>query len=240
MLDIFQSPADPDVPNKRLEVQHALHELQQLAGGSHIAKRGVALLSTLLDEEARHRAPAADDPSAAGFAPSSNNGVGDIAREGPAGLPLGSPSMTSLTTPFFIPTLSSAPPGPSSSAASALPFLPAPAPAPVPAPTSAADASAAGLATAPLSHEALHALFAGLGGESAFAHEALVGGGGDAGGLGGLDLSLGGVGEDPAAVDFWRLLNAGGGGGGEELGGEGVVGMTGIEGGMGEWAVWPQ
>ncbi|GAA5855309.1 hypothetical protein JCM9279_001943 [Rhodotorula babjevae] len=238
MLDIFQSPGDPDVPNKRLEVQHALHELQQLAGGSHIAKRGVALLSTLLDEEARHRAPAADDdPSASAAAAGGSHGT-DLARAGPAGLPLGSPSMTSLTTPFFIPTLSSAPPAPSS----ALPFLPAHAPTAAPAPASAADVSAAGLATAPLSHEALHALFAGLGGESAFSHEALVGGGG--GDVGGLDLSFGGVGEDPAAVDFWRLLNAGGGGGGggggEEFGGEGVVGMTGIEGGMGEWAVWPQ
>ncbi|GAA5917129.1 hypothetical protein JCM8208_005473 [Rhodotorula glutinis] len=234
MLDIFQSPSDPDVANKRLEVQHALHELQQLAGGSHIAKRGVALLSTLLDEEARHRAPAAaaEGPGASAT-PQGSNGVADLARAGAAGLPLGSPGMTSLTTPFFIPTLSSAPPAPSSSASSALPFLPAPALAPP------VDA----LATAPLSHEALHALFAGLGGESAFSHEAMIGGGGgggDVGGLGGLDLSLGGVGEDPAAVDFWRLLNAGGGGGAEDLGGEGAVGMTGIEGGMVEWAVWPQ
>ncbi|GAA5931383.1 hypothetical protein JCM3775_005010 [Rhodotorula graminis] len=248
MLDIFQSPADPDVPNKRLEVQHALHELQQLAGGSHIAKRGVALLSTLLDEEARHRAPAAaadnDLGGASAAADLASNGHGALAQAGATGLSLGSPSMTSLTTPFFIPTLSSAPPAPSSSAPSTLPFLPTHAPAAAHAPAQAADTSAAGLATAPLSHEALHALFAGLGGESAFSHEAIIGGvgggGGDVGPLGGLDLSLGGVGEDPAAVDFWRLLNAGGGGGGEELGGEGVVGMMGIEGGMGEWAVWPQ
>ncbi|BGP49130.1 hypothetical protein JCM10450v2_005011 [Rhodotorula kratochvilovae] len=227
MLDIFQSPADPDVPHKRLEVQHALHELQQLAPGSHIAQRGVALLGTLLAEEARVRAPAEETATAGAF-----DGVAKRASAGGGGgLSHISPSITSSTTPFFVPT------------AAGVPSLPAP---PVlPAPGSAAAGSGA-LASAPLSQEALEALFAGFGGDSAFSRDGLASGDGASVGL---DLSLGlglggGAGDDPAAVDFWRMLNAGGmeefGGAGFGAGGEGD-GMDGIEGaGAGEWAMWPQ
>ncbi|GAA5821341.1 hypothetical protein JCM3770_006255 [Rhodotorula araucariae] len=233
MLDIFQSPADPDVPHKRLEVQHALHELQQLAPGSHIAQRGVALLGTLLAEEARHRAPV-DAPVAATAAVGEGTFDGIAKRAG--GLSIVSPSLSSSSTPFFVPTAAgsvSAPP------TGAPPLLR------VPDGAAAAAGAVGGLATAPLSQEALEALFAGFGGDSASAHESTAGGT-DARG-GGLDLSLGGVDftDDPAAVDFWRMLNAGGM---EELAGTGAFGpasdggMDGIEGAGagGEWAMWPQ
>lgn len=248
MLDIFQAPSDPDVPHKRLEVQHALHELQQLAGASHIAKRGVALLGTLLAEEARHRAPRGEAASGtgagAGAGAGEGAGFGGAARHATSnGHSLGSPGMASHSTPFFVPTLAGNAPLPLPSASSTLPFLPAPSPATA---ASGPPAAPAPLATGPLSAQALEALFSGLGGDSALSHEAIAGG--DAS-LGGLDLDLGaaGTGDGEAAaaasaVDFWRMLNAGGGV--DELGEGGVAGgdveMTGIEGGMGEWASWPQ
>ncbi|KWU43259.1 hypothetical protein RHOSPDRAFT_35264 [Rhodotorula sp. JG-1b] len=140
MLDIFQSPTDPDVPNKRAEVEQALEILQQLAPGSHIAARGVRLLSTLLGEEAKHRAALGSSPHTNGSddspAPArrNENDFGHVAKR----------ARTSPTLP--------PPPSSSSSPTLALPPL-------MPAPASAPPGPAA-----PLSQEALEALFQGLGG----------------------------------------------------------------------------
>lgn len=200
MLDIFQSPDDPDVPHKRVEVQHALHELQQLASGSHIAARGVSLLTTLLAEEARHRANSGVNVNApSGAMPGALDGqcqFDDMAKRvaGSSGLPVISPSITSTTTPFFMPTTSTSLPSTS-----------------LPDNASLAAQSAPSLSAAPLSQQALEALFQGLGGGSAFAHESI------AGGDPALSLLLSGNGTsgepafagDSPTVDYWRMLNVG-------------------------------
>ncbi|BGP49147.1 hypothetical protein JCM10450v2_005029 [Rhodotorula kratochvilovae] len=195
MLNIFQSPADPDVSHKRLKVQHALHELQQLATGSHIAQRSVARLGTLLAEEARVRVPA--EETAAARAGGTFDGVAKHASAGGgAGLLHISPSITSSTTLGFVPT------------AAGVPSLPAPPVLPDP---SSATAGSGVLTSAPLSQEALEALFTGSGGDSAFSREAFASKDGPSIGLDiGLGLGLGGwAGDNPTPVDFWRMLNAG-------------------------------
>ncbi|BGP41015.1 hypothetical protein JCM10449v2_004983 [Rhodotorula kratochvilovae] len=195
MLDIFQSPADPDVSHKRLNVQHALHELQQLAMGSHISQRSVARLGTLLAEEARVRVPA-EETAAAGAGGTFDGVAKHASAGGGAGLLHISPSITSSTTLVFVPT------------AAGVPSLPAPPVLPDP---SSATAGSGVLASTPLSQEALEALFTGSGGDSAFSREAFASKDGPSIGLDiGLGLGLGGwAGDNPTPVDFWRMLNAG-------------------------------
>ncbi|GJN91323.1 hypothetical protein Rhopal_004344-T1 [Rhodotorula paludigena] len=235
MLDIFQSPEDPDVPHKRVEVQHALHELQQLAPGSHIAARGVSLLTTLLAEEARHRADAGGNLAApSGAMPGALDGqrqFDGMAKRiaGSSGLPVISPSITSTTTPFFVPTTSTALPSTS-----------------LPDYASLAAQSVPSLSAAPLSQEALEALFQGLGGGSSFAHESIAGGDPS------LSLLLSGNGTsgeptlagDGPTVDYWRMLNAGPLEGGFEFAGLGddhaFPGGSAIDGleRSSDWAAW--
>lgn len=162
MLDIFQSPGDPDVPNKRAEVEQALAILQQLAPGSHIAARGVRLLSTLLGEEAKHRQlldeiPRADQASGSAYEDGDFGHIAKRARTSVRGrtsssrLPGHSPSLASTRAPFFHPTMG--PPSATSSPGLSLPPL-------MPGPSGATHEAN----TAPLSQEALEALFQGLGG----------------------------------------------------------------------------
>ncbi|GAA6056079.1 hypothetical protein JCM3770_001957 [Rhodotorula araucariae] len=135
ILDIFQTPSsDPDLVNKRREVQSALDELRILSDedNSQIASRGIQLLTTLLAEEAKHRRPVdlrkrkaadmANDPE------HEREGFGDVAKlvapgsrtslngtvpvfppppHHPAN-PLLSPTLATLTFPYFAPTLAPA------------------------------------------------------------------------------------------------------------------------------------
>lgn len=123
ILDIFQSSsADPDIANKRREVQSALEQLKKLSEeGSQIATRGVQLLSTLLAEEAKHRRPAlpphAPDSRkrrASESAPGDAERFGAVAkrvvsnsRTSINGSPSlqSSPNFPSSTFPYFAPTL---------------------------------------------------------------------------------------------------------------------------------------
>ncbi|GAA5988352.1 hypothetical protein JCM10908_002178 [Rhodotorula pacifica] len=236
MLDIFQSPTDPDVPNKRAEVEQALEILQQLAPGSHIAARGVRLLSTLLGEEAKHRAALAMSPrpSTASSPAHEENGFGHVAKRArtsvagrgdAAKAPGPSPSLTAERAPFFQPTLKT--PSASSSPTLALPpLLPPP-------PPNATNGPAA-----PLSQEALEALFQGLGGglTQSVPHEPPLafsfGTNGDAA----YDMQQ----EEP--LDLWTLLGAGPGAGDDFGLSFDEQGMTdhGIQGELerGEWPVW--
>ncbi|GEM08031.1 C6 transcription factor [Rhodotorula toruloides] len=175
MLDIFQSPGYPDVPVKRVEVQHALYELQRGAPSSHIAARGVSLLWTLLAEETKHRAMSSGEQDAMALVPdpfAASRGESArldrvakrIASSSSAAvlvppLPVVTPSVATSTTPFFASNTSSStshrlPPVPEhtndSEPTSVLP-----------------DPPAHVLPSAPLSQQALEALFAGLGGSYA-------------------------------------------------------------------------
>lgn len=235
MLDIFQSPTDPDVPNKRAEVEQALEILQQLAPGSHIAARGVRLLSTLLGEEARHRAALATSPrSSSTSSPArEENGFGHVAKRARTSVGKGdtttktpglSPTLATARAPFFQPTLEPASSATSSSPTLALPPL-------MPAPPGAPNGPAA-----PLSQEALEALFQGLGGglTQSVPHEPPLAftfaTNGDAG--------YGAHAEEP--LDLWTLLGAGPMTGDEfGLAPFESPGMTeqGMQSG-GEWPIW--
>ncbi|GAA5910394.1 uncharacterized protein JCM6883_002992 [Sporobolomyces salmoneus] len=126
ILDIFQSSStDPDIPNKRKEVECALQNLQKLSEeGSKIATRGVQLLSALLAEEAKHRRPVLPTSSesrkrrASGSAPGDGERFGAVAKRvvsnsrtslngSPSASLQGSPSFQSSTFPYFAPTLPS-------------------------------------------------------------------------------------------------------------------------------------
>ncbi|BGP32978.1 hypothetical protein JCM10296v2_004766 [Rhodotorula toruloides] len=230
MLDIFQSPEDPSVPVKRVEVQHALYELQQLAPSSHIAARGVSLLSTLLAEETKHRALGEQDamplaPDSFAASPGESARLDTVAKRiastssaaiSVPPLPVVTPSVATSTTPFFASVNSS-------STAHRLPPVPEHESEPT---FVLPDPPTHVLPSAPLSQQALEALFAGLGGsystsepdgsgfgiseslvaQDPMAHDALQSSGTGAGESGLFDLTGMGLGDDPA-VDFWRLLH---------------------------------
>lgn len=115
VLDIFQcDPTNPqdDVVNKRREVQNALDELQILAAESPIAERGVKLLTTLLAEETKHRRPT---QNALKRKASEVDRFGDVAKRiAKAPRASGSsshsvtsnpsPTLSSTTFPFYLPT----------------------------------------------------------------------------------------------------------------------------------------
>ncbi|GAA5929142.1 uncharacterized protein JCM15063_004064 [Sporobolomyces koalae] len=118
ILDIFQSSsADPDIPNKRREVELALEQLRKLSDeGSQIATRGVQLLSTLLAEEAKHRRvalPSSASRKRKASGPSDAGRFGDVAKRvvslngSPSAPVQGSPQFASSTFPYFAPTLPS-------------------------------------------------------------------------------------------------------------------------------------
>ncbi|GAA6042322.1 hypothetical protein JCM8097_003844 [Rhodosporidiobolus ruineniae] len=131
ILDIFQTPSsDPDLVNKRHEVQLALDELRLYdnEGSSAIAARGVQLLATLLAEEAKHRRPAGADlrkrKAVEVDGHDTTDGFGDVAKRmvsnsrtplaatvalPGAGFPLVSPSLATATFPYFAPTSSALP-----------------------------------------------------------------------------------------------------------------------------------
>ncbi|BGP49118.1 hypothetical protein JCM10450v2_004998 [Rhodotorula kratochvilovae] len=261
ILDIFQtSSSDPDLDNKRREVQSALGELRVLAaeGNSQIASRGIQLLTTLLAEEAKHRQPVdlrkRKAAEMAGGARGEHERFGDVAkrvvsnrhtalsgasssfplRPHPA-IPLLSPTLAALTFPYFAPTLADGAPLPSSSFASPAAHLH---------PNSPHDSH---ISDASLTQDAFDSILQNLSGWSAGEADAF--GEGDA-----LDAAA--AGKEPFGVeggigmvgsrwdhtgDFFRMLDAGSfdniaaGGGGD--GGFGALGGASAQTGQ-PAAVW--
>lgn len=203
MLDIFQSPADPDVANKRAEVEQALEILEQLAAGSHIAARGARLLGTLLAEEAKHRAALESSPNQKRTPDGAPGGsdFGHVAKRArtfagkadASRIPNPSPSLMSERAPFFNPTLEAAVSTSSSPTLALPPLLPPPSGEP-------------SVSTAAISQEALEALFQGLGGglEQSVPHEPPIAF--TFGGTNG-ETAYGTGAEDQ--LDLWALLGAG-------------------------------
>lgn len=129
LLDIFNTPSsDPDIANKRHEVQLALEELILLdsEGNSQIAARGVRLLTTLLAEEAKHRRSTGgfDARKRKASEVDGGEGFGELAKRvvsnsrtplssstalpvGTPAFPFMSPSLGVSTFPYFAPTAGS-------------------------------------------------------------------------------------------------------------------------------------
>ncbi|GAA5859897.1 hypothetical protein JCM8547_004378 [Rhodosporidiobolus lusitaniae] len=216
LLDIFQSSSnDPDTANKRNEVQLALEELKLLdsEGNSQIAARGVKLLTTLLDEEAKHRRSSGFDArkrkaaELEGGTSTADEGFGDLAKRvvsnsrtplsssaaAPATpfFPLVSPSLATVPFPYFHPTSL-----PGQQHQFALPNPP-----PLPAGEAAASPVGSHVSDASLNQVAFDAILQNLAGWSA--PDAVPAGGEQDGGL----ATLVGI-DGEQDRDWWRMLDS--------------------------------